>query len=261
MDNFVSFPLRYGGWAISEDILYDVLQFCLLKEPKVVLDLGSGTSTIVLGEYAKRMKRKGVDVKIISVDSNKEWLEDTKSLLIKIHSEDHVKLVYAPIVQTKHGHYYDPEKIIEILEEKIECIVVDGPPGSTQEQARYPVMPFFENMISKDGVIFLDDGKRKDEKEIVERWLENFPEWKSEYRKYMKGGFILYRKEADMEKYVIANHNSEIAELHTFSKMEKQTEKVKDLERKLMGRDQEIAKMKKSKFWRLREQYLRCKKA
>ena len=213
LDNFMGFPIRYGGWAISEDILFDMLQFCLLKEPKVILDLGTGATTLVLAKYAEQMKKRGVAVKIISVDSDAEWLSDTKELMKKNSLENFIDLIHAPIVETKFGLYYETEMIIKSLQkEKIDLMTIDGPPGITTKEARYPAMAFFEKYMKEDGVVFLDDGRREEEKNIIVRWNKDFPVWKSEYRDYMKGAFVLYKENSGVERFLIQNHLGKIFE-------------------------------------------------
>ncbi len=165
LDNFVGFPIRYGGWAISEDILFDILQFCFLKEPRVILDLGTGATTLVLAKYAEQMKKQGVEVRIVSVDSDSNWLSDTEELIKKNKLGGFVELVHAPIVETTFGLYYKTDEIVKLLQKKkIDVIVVDGPPGVIKKESRYPAMAFFEEYLSEKGVVFLDDGAREDEK-------------------------------------------------------------------------------------------------
>ncbi len=241
LDNFMGFPLRYGGWAISEDILFDILQFCLLSEPKVILDLGTGTTTIILAKYAQRMKEKGVEIEIISVDSSKEWLTDTKKILEKNDLENFVNLVYAPIVVTKAGLYYEIDEISNFLNDKeIDLMVIDGPPGATQKEARYPAMVFFEKNMSKNGVIFLDDGAREDEKNISKRWTDNFTDWKNEYRQYEKGGFVFYQKDSKNKDFLICNHQGKIFE----NNFEKQEEVINKKDQEIQSKAKEIVNQK-----------------
>lgn len=196
LDQFLGFPLRFGGWAISEDILFDIIQFCLLEQPRTILDLGSGASTIALAKYASTLNQAQKDTLIISVDSDKQWLKATERMLNQQGLQQFVRLTHAPITETKYGLYYNPTEILKSLGDiEIDLFIIDGPPGPTQKDARYPAIPIFKPHLSKSTVVFLDDGSRIDEKNIVERWLADMPEWKAQYRPYLKGGYLLHHAE------------------------------------------------------------------
>ena len=252
LDDFADFPLRYGGWAISEDYAYDLVQYAMIHRPKVVLDLGTGTTTALLGKVAEELKKAGHDMRVISVDSDEKWLVDTKKILETMKVDEFVELVYAPIIETEKGKYYDPQKVFTAIGvKKIDLLTIDGPPGSTQKEARYPAMPFFKKFLSDDAVVLLDDGGRKDERVIAERWGKEFPEWEFEYKPYMKGGFVAYKKESHQINPIISNHlgiidyddvNEEIFEsvekiFNNLSKFEKQLE---NKERELARKTQEL---------------------
>jgi|GEM_PF-3517553 len=207
LDEFVGFPLRYGWWAISEDSLFDIVQFSLHREPQVILDIGTGTTTVVLAKYAQKMSAKNIDIKIVSVDADQKWLEDTRLFLQKNNLEKFVTLVHAPIVKTKYGQYYDIDQISTNLDTlSVDLMIVDGPPWNTEELARFPAMPAFKKYFSDDVVVFLDDGIREFEKEIADRWKKDHPEFTCEYREYQKGGFVFYKKGGKSEKALIQNH-------------------------------------------------------
>ena len=246
LDDFADFPLRYGGWAISEDYAYDLVQYAMIHRPKVVLDLGTGTTTALLGKVAEELKKVGHNMKVISVDSDEKWLADTKKILEAMKVDEFVDLVYAPITETEKGKYYDPQKVFTALEgNKIDLMTIDGPPGSTQKEARYPAMPFFEKFLSNEAVIFLDDGAREEEQAITERWKKEFPEWVFEYKDYMKGGFVAYKKAEYQINPIISNHSNivdynEKKEDEIILNMEKFFKKVDEFGKQLEIKDKEL---------------------
>ena len=53
-------------------------------------------------------------------------------------------------------------------------VVVDGPPTTTGKHARYPAMPIIIDCFAGAQIDFLlDDYDRKDEKEVVKKWLKD----------------------------------------------------------------------------------------
>ena len=72
-------------------------------------------------------------------------------------------------------------------------LVVDGPPEKTQSHARYPALPLFYEYLSDEAVVILDDAGRKEESEIVEMWLKDYPEFVHEFIHTEKGISILRR--------------------------------------------------------------------
>ena len=251
LDRFANFPLRYGGWAISEDFAYDLVQYAMFYRPRVVLDLGTGTTTALLGKVAQKLSKIGHEMRIISVDSDNDWLNDTKNILKMMDVDKYVDLVFAPIVETEKGKYYDFQKISEAIGEgEVDLLIIDGPPKPTQNEARYPAMPFFEKFLTDKAVVFLDDGQRDDEKAIVKRWEDEFPEWKFDYKEYMKGGFIIYKEKEYTIPPIISNHsgvvdyaeNNEIRENinNLTGELNRKDSEIKDLSESIAKRDGEI---------------------
>lgn len=197
LDGFMGFPLHYGGWAISEDYAYDLVQTAFYRRPEVSLDLGGGTSTILMAKVAQNCEKRGFDMHIFSVDHDRDWLEQTKKNIDFLDLEKYVTFVHAPLVDGAFGKYYDLEEIERAIQgKKISFLSIDGPLGSTQKEARYPALPFLRDFFEKDAIVMLDDGAREEEQSLVERWKQDFPDWDFIYRPYMKGGFIAYPRDS-----------------------------------------------------------------
>ncbi|MDX9856115.1 MAG: glycosyltransferase [Candidatus Moranbacteria bacterium] len=257
LDRFANFPLRYGGWAISEDFAYDLVQYAMFYRPRVVLDLGTGTTTALLGKVAQKLSKNGHEMRIISVDSDKDWLNDTKNILKMMDVDKYVDLVHAPIVETEKGKYYDSRKIYEAIGgNEIDLLIIDGPPKPTQNEARYPAMPFFEKFLTNKAVVFLDDGQRDDEKAIVKRWEDEFPEWKFDYKEYMKGGFVIYKEKEHAIPPIISNHsgivdyaeNNEIRESinNLTGELNRKDSEIRNLSESITKKDSEIKNLSES---------------
>lgn len=155
------------GWAISPDALISILNYVKEYKPKVILEIGSGYSTVAL---ERLIKSQSLDTIVVTVDHDSEYLAQTKSL---VGDTEAVRYVHAPLKDYK-GEYswYDINPINKALKSaKAELVVVDGPPETTNRYARRPVVDLLEGVLSKEYTIILDDAARSDEKVAVEDWL------------------------------------------------------------------------------------------
>jgi hypothetical protein len=96
-----------------------------------------------------------------------------------------VDLVHAPLIEMKIENddylYYSCEyKLAQLAtiyaERTVKILVlIDGPPGATGPLARLPAVPLLLNYLGKHQLdIVLDDYKRQEEIETVERWKQQF---------------------------------------------------------------------------------------
>ena len=100
------------SWAASPDLLLTLLQHARASKPSVVLDLGSGMSTLVLAKSAPQAK-------VISIDNSPEFAAKTAAMLSS-HASANVDLRIAPLVPHTSGvDWYDPTKIADISTDKI----------------------------------------------------------------------------------------------------------------------------------------------
>lgn len=173
------------GWPVSPDFALYLIELLDSNDYDLVLEFGSGTSTVLMAKTLARIGRKTPD-KAATVQVAFEHLEQyhaqTLAHLQSTGLADAVQLTLAPLqpYQTPNGNTYAYYSCHDKLAELAKALpdsglkilmVVDGPPGSTGKHARYPALPatlaHFENG-SID--ILLDDYFRDDEKEVGELW-------------------------------------------------------------------------------------------
>ncbi len=65
-------------WAVSWPTVRALDTLCEELQPRHILDLGSGLSTFVVANWARR---SGLDVEIVSVDDSPDWLAKTRAFL------------------------------------------------------------------------------------------------------------------------------------------------------------------------------------
>jgi len=184
--NHHEIPLSFHGWPISPDIGLTLVDYIENKNVDVVLEFGSGTSSVL---FAKAFKLANSDTHnwclkqpIISFEHNEKYLEKTSGLLSSHNCRDMVNLTHAPLIDFEYNEqekflYYDCEEVIKELSEslgdkkKTALILIDGPPGVTNKNARFPALPILLNHMSKHRlIVVMDDYSRDDEKQTFELW-------------------------------------------------------------------------------------------
>ena len=141
--------------------------------PRVIVECGSGASTVVLARACERNGRGHV----WSLEHLPDMAARTRAWLDEQGLERYATVIDAPLVpQGPDGPtrlWYAVEGLPDL---PIDMVVVDGPPGVTAGSlARYPAGPRLFPRLSEDGAVFVDDADRPDERAMVLRWQQEFP--------------------------------------------------------------------------------------
>jgi predicted O-methyltransferase YrrM len=171
-------------WAASPDVLHALYTTVRRSQPRLVLECGSGASTLVLA-YGVRACGAG---RVVALEHDPEHAARTRRML-----EDHelgawAEVRDAPLVDvTVDGtpwRWYDPDALPD---GDLDVVFVDGPPGHAGALARYPAGPLLLPRLSPGGVLLLDDVRRAQEAEVQRRWAERSPELQVEVLPHEKG--------------------------------------------------------------------------
>lgn len=174
------FPVRAdmpfsGGWALRPDVLLAAVSSVVHRDAHCIVECGSGTSTVWLGYAAEAVGR---GAKVVALEHDPEFAEETHRRIRDHRLEDYVEVRHAPLVdidlEGESWRWYAPSAWSTLSE--IDLLVIDGPPARTQPLARYPALPLFRERLSSGAHILLDDAKRPDEQQAMERWLTSFRE-------------------------------------------------------------------------------------
>lgn len=153
------------SWAASPDLLLTITEIVRKYRPGLVVELGSGVSTLVAAKAGAR--------KVVSIDNSDEFGGKTISLL-KDHKVRGVDVRIAPLQPYANGFtWYDTSMIKDL--KKIDLLIVDGPPGSKNPEARYPALAEFKDKLSSKAVIIIDDVQREGERKLAEDFAKGMP--------------------------------------------------------------------------------------
>ena len=165
---------RMGAYALSPQHVLKMVNFILVRRSQVVVEFGSGVSTLI---SAYCMKKLGDGGHVTSYESDTYHAEVTRSHL-RLHGlEAYATVVDAPIspvdLKGEKFQWYGIEG--HPLPENIDLLFVDGPPRKTCHLARYPALPIAFANLAAEALILLDDADRRDERTIVARWQAEHP--------------------------------------------------------------------------------------
>jgi hypothetical protein len=161
-----------GRWAVNASGLLRLVSLIREVQPKTVLELGSGTSSVWIA-YAL----EGTGGRLITVDHEREFAEQTKSFLAAHELLQYAEVRHAPLrplqVDGRQFRWYAGEAFADLSD--VGLLVVDGPPGGTGPAARYPALRQLESRLSARATVFLDDAERPDEQAVIEEWTRTTP--------------------------------------------------------------------------------------
>lgn len=176
------------GWAASPDFLSILARHVFQARPKVILECGSGVSTVVL---ARACELNGTG-RVYSLEHVAEFAERTRSELTRHGLAAHGEILDAPLTRhTFDGREWSWYGLQALPPIQFDMLVIDGPPGTTGPLARYPAGPLLFPHLKPDSSVFLDDARRQDEKETVARWLRERPDLISTWVPSEKGCAVL----------------------------------------------------------------------
>lgn len=164
-----SVPLL-GGWAMDPAGMLGTLLLIEKADPDVVVELGSGTSSLWIAEHLRK-RGKG---RLVSIDHLEEYADATRKHLAARGLHEVAEVRHAPLstisVNGRDFQWYDPKAFEDI--DRIDFLLIDGPPTATGPLARYPAMPVLASRLHKNACVLLDDASRPDEKEAIALWQQ-----------------------------------------------------------------------------------------
>jgi FkbM family methyltransferase len=184
------------NWPVSPDFALYLIQLLEFNDYDLVIEFGSGTSTVLIAKTLKKIacRRQGKQpAQQLSFEHLGEYHTLTYANLQQAGLAESVQLIQAPLVPytAPNGNIYSYYNCHQTLSELANCfsldglkilVMVDGPPATTGEHARYPAVPSVLNHCLGARIdILLDDYIRSDEKEIVQLWLSDIEAMGLEY--------------------------------------------------------------------------------
>lgn len=180
----------FHGWPISPDAALFLVELFRMRHHDVVIEFGSGTSTLLFAKMLRMEDRKSSDPernklwklnRIHTFEHDTTYLAKTRSLLETNKLSNNVALYHAPLTTWSDDSgsylYYNCSVTLSALAQELGTerrrilVFVDGPPSATCKNARYPAIPILFNHFGQHEIdIVLDDAYRQDEKNAINLW-------------------------------------------------------------------------------------------
>jgi predicted O-methyltransferase YrrM len=157
-----------GGWAASPDFLRRLVDETMRADRQTIVECGCGVSTVVLARCAQ-MRGSG---HVFSLEHNAQFAAATRAELERRGLDGHATVIDAPL-----QHYeldngaYDWYSLANLNSRRIDLLVVDGPPSTSNPLARYPALPLLESHLHSGSTVLLDDTARAGEREMIRLWI------------------------------------------------------------------------------------------
>jgi predicted O-methyltransferase YrrM len=171
-------------WSADADFIQIIIDACLEMKPSLVLECGSGLTTLFMARCCQ-LNGHG---KVISLEDGQAFAEKTWQYIEQYALQDYVLLIHTPLqLGVYDGTEYNWYKADEIPDGEIDLLVIDGPSGFCAKHARYPALPVCYPYLARDSRVFLDDAARPEEREIVAMWLANYPDLTHQFEETSRG--------------------------------------------------------------------------
>ncbi len=179
-------------WAASPDLLLVLVDLVITERPSLIVECGSGVSTLWL---ALAIRRFGIDGQIIALDHDPAFGGKTRDFLARHGVCDLAEVRDAPLESfSLDGETYSwyARRAWQDLT-GIDLLFVDGPPATTGHQARYPALPLLSGSLSPAATAVLDDLVVPDMQKVLRLWLDAYPDFSSEILPLEKQAAVLRR--------------------------------------------------------------------
>lgn len=153
-----------GGWALDAESIHFYWAELEKRRPKVAIECGSGTSTILYASFFKHYKMD--DAKLISLEQMASEKEKTEAMLKDLGLSQYVDVYHVPL--TEDTEEYDMSKFQPKEPVQAEFIIVDGPRGS-----RMNTIPELQQYCKSGAVWYLDDALRDTEISYMKEWTKD----------------------------------------------------------------------------------------
>jgi hypothetical protein len=174
------------GWPISPDFALLLVRQVQHNHYDLIIEFGSGTSTVLMAEaLSKKTPNASRHSKCLVFEHLESYFDQTHAQLTQRQLEAVVQLHLTPLqpYEASDGRtypYYDCHSVLaqfaQALPQSAKVLVlVDGPPASTGEHARWPAFEVVTTSLASASVdltldFLLDDYIRQDEQEIAASW-------------------------------------------------------------------------------------------
>ncbi len=130
-------------------------------------------STVVL---ARLLRQYALDGTITSLEHDADWVDLVTDLLRRESLSHIARVVHAPLEGTPPWY---TRSALGQSPEAIDLLIIDGPPAfaAGHERRRAPALEAFDDRLTADASVFLDDIDRPGEQQVLAEWQQHL-DWR-----------------------------------------------------------------------------------
>lgn len=171
-----------GGWAASADFLVLLAEHVLRERPAVVVEFGSGMTTLVI-QRCLQLVGSG---KLLTYENEPFFARVVEARAEKLGL---VTDIHCVGLQEHPGEYHGRWYAADAPATPIDLLVIDGPTNSIHPQTRGGAARYFKH-LAPGGFLFLDDARRPGEVQVVKDWKQKNPEIQFNFIDLEKGAVV-----------------------------------------------------------------------
>ncbi len=183
-------PMR--GFAIAPDFAVALVELIAREQPRLVVETGSGVSTLVIG-YA--LEQLGAGGRVIALEHDRAYANATRALIREHELDAYASVVDAPlepvVVNGEQHRWYSTRSLDGIT--AIDLVVDDGPPRRVGPMLRYASLHQFAPRLAANATFVLDV-IGTEEPGVLARWQRELPDFVQERVASRKGHVIVRRR-------------------------------------------------------------------
>ena len=181
-------PMR--GYAIAPDFGVLLAQLVADRRPELIVETGSGVSTVILAYGLEKLGRG----RVIALEHDPEYARRTREELHRHGLDAYATIVEAPLESVAIGgktyRWYSQHALDGLP--AIDLVVDDGPPRYIGPMLRYASLPILSRHMRPDA-LFVLDVVGDEERAILERWRRELPGFRQDVIASKKGNVLIRR--------------------------------------------------------------------
>jgi hypothetical protein len=157
-----------GGWSIDSKVTEFLISLIKSIEPKKVVEIGAGYSTLVLHYVLNQINQP---YQVQSIEQNSDWFKIPETILT-LFPERKIEFEIAPVKFTfgYFGFYARYSLMNEsIISSQIDLQIVDGPQYFFGREGG---LDFTYSKLRPGALILMDDAERYIEQCVIYKWLK-----------------------------------------------------------------------------------------
>jgi predicted O-methyltransferase YrrM len=164
---------KFTRWSIPDDAMEIIHGLIVEARPHLVLECGSGRSTPQIAAWVEEF-----DGRVLSLDHEVDFALSTGRYVHDNGLAELCDVRWAELVPHEAADcladvWYDRAGWAHL--QRIDVLLVDGPPGHTAPYARDPAFPLLQTRLSPSALVIVDDTNRQEEQDILAHWQQLEP--------------------------------------------------------------------------------------